>query len=91
MGINEILGRKQKMSNEEYPRCMIGECTELAKEVLDGRRDVYLREKGQSKAQMLKCPECGLIDCVLRKSAKDKFPSSTRCPRCNTRQERLFS
>lgn len=92
MGIDEILGRKpEKKSGEgEYCRSLLGECTKQARKVLTGETDVYLRGKFKSKARFVRCPKCKLIDCLLRESAKDSFPSGTKCPRCGARQERLM-
>lgn len=86
MGINEILGRVTKR-DDKYVKRIPGECTHAAADVLDGKRDVYLRGRFQSKAKFVQCPECKLIDCVFRESAKDKFPANTKCPRCGKRRE----
>ena len=90
MGIDEILGRAPKKSNDTYVKRIVGECTRIAADVLDGRKDIYIRGKFQSKARFMQCPECKLIDCVLRESIKDKFPKYTRCPRCGKRQEQMM-
>lgn len=93
MGIDEILGRKPKKQSGgdgEYYKCMQGECTKQAKDVLTGKKDVYLRGRFQSKARFMRCPECKLIDCVFRESVRDTFPTGTKCPRCGTKQERMM-
>lgn len=90
MGINEILGRISKKKSDDYVKRIIGTCTRTAADVLDGKREVYLRQKYQSKARFMQCPGCKLIDCVFRESAKDKFPENTKCPRCGKKQERLM-
>lgn len=94
MGINDILGRssgnRDEPSDDGYYRRLIGLCTKTANDVLQGRVDVSLPGKFNTKARFVKCVECGLIDCLLRNKLSEQFKTGTKCPRCGKAQERMM-
>jgi len=92
MPIDEILGRekKKKTPPDDY-KCLLGPCTKTAWDVLHDRIDVSLPGKFNTKARFVQCEDCGLVDCLIRETAKDKFPTKTKCPHCGGLQVRIFN
>ena len=90
--LDDILGRnpKEKEEPDTGYRIMMGPCTKLLHDVVKGKLDASLPQRFKSKARIVKCEGCGLLDCWMRKSAKDDFQKHGRCPECGGKQVRYF-
>jgi len=92
--LSKMFDEDKKKETSKYKRAILGECTELAWQILHGQINVKSRIDWESLATIVRCVKCELVDAILRAPNRDgslpQFRMVKRCERCNGRLKRVM-